>query len=73
MEEKKQVEQLTDDQAEKAAGGENGYSTWMIENCTHPSLTKYNEFREKSYFIFASIKQQRCRCDVCFEEIWIDV
>lgn len=70
MDENKKV---SDEQLEKTSAGEAGYSDWMIRNCKHPSLTKYNEFREKSYFVFWSIKQQRCRCDVCFEEIWIDV
>ena len=64
---------IDDDQLEKTTGGEDISDYWTNKNCPHEFLSVYDEYREKSYFIFWSIKQRRCRCERCFEEIWIDV
>lgn len=70
----KELRKMTDEQLNNTVGGEEDLSeNWTNENCQHPNLSKYNEFREKSYFVFWSIRQQRCRCQSCFKEIWIDV
>ena len=65
-------ESLSDEQAKKTKGGDK-LEYWTVDGCSHNDKTPTNEYREQPYFIFWSRRQRKYICNICKNEVWINV
>ena len=64
---------LTDEQLAKTSGGDENLDYWFIDDCSHPDKTPTNQYKEEPYFIFWTKRVRKWHCNVCNQDIWLEV